>query len=154
MVPANCPFYLIMFICVALVSRNWLNKALRVIGFTAEKSTIAKSCASSTLSVHTLFFQKWNSVFQIQFLECTGYTARVFVICFALLQSIPTYFGAHLASCSMSTGACFPRSKAAKAWSCALASTCVQAWKWAELYLQRVISLCVLHKDSLYLPFC
>jgi len=107
-----------MFIYVALVSMHELNKAVHVIGTTAEKSTVAKSCASSTLSVRTLFFKKWNvwnSVFQIQFLECTGYTARVYVICFALLQSILAYFGAHLASYSMGTGASFPRSKAAKA---------------------------------------
>jgi hypothetical protein len=95
-----------------------LNKAVHVFGITAEKSTVAKSCASRTLSVRTIFFKKWNvwnSVFQIHFLECTGYTTRACVICFALLQSIPTYFGAHLASYSMGTGACFPRSKAAKA---------------------------------------
>jgi hypothetical protein len=107
-----------MLICVALVNMHELNKAVQVIGITAEKSTVSKSCASSTLSISTLFFKKWNvwnSVFQIQFLGCTGYTARVYVICFALLQSILAYFGAHLASYSKGTGACFPRGKAAKA---------------------------------------
>jgi hypothetical protein len=107
-----------MFIYVANVSMYELNKAVHVIGITGEKSTVAKSGASSTLSVCTLFFKKWNvwnSDFQIQFLECTGYTARAYVICFALLQSIPTYVGAHPASYSMGTWACFPRSKAAKA---------------------------------------
>lgn len=82
------------------------------------KSTVAKSCASSTLSGSTLFFQKCNvyrHVFQIHFLAYTADRARAYLICFALLQSIHTYFGAHLASYSVGTGGCCCWHKAARA---------------------------------------